>query len=248
MARWFGLALLLAPGLALAQDVGDVTVASGLTDAIASSDPEEISSALKIVVVLTALTFLPALLLVMTPFTRFIIVFSLVRQALGLQQSPPNQVLVGLSLALTLLVMQPTLDASYRDGVEPYLAGEITSIEAYDASVAPFRTFMLRNVEREDLATALRLARVTRPASLDEVPTSAVVTAFLLAELRKAFIIGVKVYVPFLVVDVVVASVLLGMGMMMLPPVVISLPFKLLLFVLIDGWGLLVQGLVAGFD
>ena len=238
------------PVLAFGQeaDAELLTVADGIQSVVeASGSSQESLTPLQLIVALTSLSFIPAALLAMTPFTRFIIVFALLRQALGLQQSPPNQVLVGLALMLTLLVMRPTLSAVQADAVDPYMNGELSTIEAYEAGIEPMRTFMLHNVERPDLETSLRIGRVARPQTLDDVPTSAIVTAFMLGELRRAFIIGVKVYVPFLVVDIIVASVLLGMGMMMLPPVVISLPFKLLLFVLIDGWNLLVFGLVSGF-
>ena len=204
-------------------------------------------AAVRLLVALTAMAVLPGILMVMTPFTRFIIVFSLLRQALGLQQSPPNQVLIGLAVVLTLVSMRPTLEAVRADAVDPYLGNEITAVEAYDGFIAPMRTFMFRNTERDDLRTAMRLGRLEeRPQSLDDIPTATVVTGFVLSELRTAFTIAIKVYLPFLVVDIVVASVLLGMGMMMLPPVVISLPFKLMVFVLMDGWGLLVTGLVEG--
>lgn len=242
-------ALVLLPAVALGQDADAelLSVAGGIESAMAAADAEQGTSPLQLIIALTTLSFIPAALLAMTPFTRFIIVFALLRQALGLQQSPPNQVLVGLALMLTLLVMRPTLTAVQADAIDPYMSGEITTIEAYDAGIEPMRMFMLHNVERTDLEASIRIARVNRPETLDDVPTSAIVTAFMLGELRRAFIIGIKVYIPFLVVDIVVASVLLGMGMMMLPPVVISLPFKLLLFVLIDGWNLLVFGLVSGF-
>lgn len=239
--------VLLVPAAVLAQEPELLSVADGMQAALTDTAQSQGTSPLQIIVALTALSFIPAAILAMTPFTRFIIVFALLRQALGLQQSPPNQVLVGLALMLTLLVMRPTLTQVQADAIDPYMAGEVTTMEAYDAGIGPMRTFMLHNVERPDLETAMRIARVSRPQTLDDVPTSAIVTAFMLGELRRAFIIGVKVYIPFLVVDIVVASVLLGMGMMMLPPVVISLPFKLLLFVLIDGWNLLVFGLVSGF-
>jgi len=248
MTRALSLLMLLmfcAAAPALAQE----PVVPSLGDAIeaaASQDVEGAAASVRLVLALTALSLLPGLLLAMTPFTRFIIVFSLLRQALGLQQSPPNQVLVGLSLALTLMVMQPTVTAVWDGAAEPYLAGELRTEEAYDIAIAPMRTFMLRNVQREDLKTAMRLAKVSRPETLQDIPTPVVVTGFVLSELRIAFTIAVKVYLPFLVVDLVVASVLLGMGMMMLPPVVVSLPFKLLVFVLMDGWGLLVTGMVAG--
>lgn len=215
--------------------------------ATAAADADATGTAVRLLVALSAMAILPGLLLVMTPFTRFIIVLSLLRQALGLQQSPPNQILIGLALILTMTSMRPTLEVVQADAVDPYLNSEITTVEAYEGFIAPMRTFMLKNTERDDLRTAMRLGRLeTRPETLDDIPTTTVVTGFVLSELRTAFTIAIKVYLPFLVVDIVVASVLLGMGMMMLPPVVISLPFKLMVFVLMDGWGLLVVGLVGG--
>ncbi len=219
-----------------------------LQTAASGEDGAAASASVRLVLALTALALLPGLLLAMTPFTRFIIVFSLLRQALGLQQSPPNQVLIGLSLALTLLVMQPTVTTVWEDAAQPYMAGDMATEEAYDKAIVPLRSFMLHNVQRQDLATAMRLAKMERPQSVVDIPTPVVITGFVLSELRIAFTVAVKVYLPFLVVDLVVASVLLGMGMMMLPPVVVSLPFKLLVFVLMDGWGLLVTGMVAGIQ
>lgn len=214
---------------------------------VAATGGDASGAAVRLIVALTAMAILPGLLLVMTPFTRFIIVFSLLRQALGLQQSPPNQVLIGLAMVLTLATMRPTLETVRDDAVLPYMDNEITAVEAYDGFITPMRTFMFHNTERDDLRTALRLGRLEeRPETLDDIPTTTVVTGFVLSELRTAFTIAIKVYLPFLVVDIVVASVLLGMGMMMLPPVVISLPFKLMVFVLMDGWGLLVVGLAEG--
>ncbi len=243
------LALLALAEPALAQDPVIVpTLGEAIEEAASTEGPEGAAASVRLVLALTALAMLPGLLLAMTPFTRFIIVFSLLRQALGLQQSPPNQVLIGLSLALTLLVMQPTVDRVWEDSAQPYMAGELSTQEAYDLAIDPMRTFMLRNVQRQDLATAMRLAKMQRPKTLEDVPTSVVITGFVLSELRIAFTIAVKVYLPFLVVDLIVASVLLGMGMMMLPPVVVSLPFKLLVFVLMDGWGLLVTGMVGGIQ
>lgn len=234
---------LLAPSLAFGQD--EMMLGEALESALAGAKPEQTSDAVRLVLLLTTMSLLPGVLLVMTPFTRFIIVFSLLRQALGLQQSPPNQILIGLSLVLTLLVMHPTLTTVNETAMQPYMAGEITTADAYHAGIGPMRVFMLRNVKRSDLATSMRIARMSRPDTIDDVPTVVVMTAFMLSELQTAFTIAVKVYIPFLVLDLVVASVLLGMGMMMLPPVVISLPFKLAVFVLMDGWGLLVTGLVA---
>ena len=154
--------------------------------------------------------------------------------------------LIGLALALTLMVMQPTVTKVWDDAAGPFMSGDVTVEDAYDRGIGPMREFMIRNVQRPDLGTAMRLARMEKPDSLADIPTPVVITGFMLSELRTAFTIAVKVYLPFLVVDLVVASVLLGMGMMMLPPVVVSLPFKLLIFVLMDGWGLLVTGMVGG--
>ncbi len=239
------LVLLLAPALAFAQ-AGD-PVGDGVLDMAEEVRTMPVATSVRVVVLLTALTFLPAILLVMTPFTRFVVVFGLLRQALGLQQSPPNQVLVGLALMLSLLVMGPTLDKVKADSVDPYLAGEITTEQAYSSFIGPMRGFMLTNTRRTDLAAVMEMGRLARPDSLDDVPTSAVVSAFVLSELKTAFVIAVKVYLPFLVIDIVVANILLAMGMMVLPPVIISLPFKLLLFVLMDGWTLLVRSMAAGF-
>lgn len=234
---------LIVPDVSLAQD----QLIQGLEAATSGQTEEGVGQAVRLIMMLTALSVVPAVLLLMTPFTRFVIVFSLMRQALGLQQSPPNQVLIGLSLALSLVVMQPTVTQVNDTAIQPYMAGEMTTTDALAIGMKPMRAFMLANVQRDDLASSLRISRIERPASLDEIPSSVVVTSFVLSELRAAFSIAVKVYIPFLVIDIIVASVLLGMGMMMLPPVVISLPFKLLIFVLMDGWTLLVVGLAGGF-
>ncbi len=239
-------AFLALGGDAYAQDATP-TVDQGVAQVAELVNGNEVSVAVRLVVLLSAMTFIPAMILVMTPFTRFVIVFSLLRQALGLQQSPPNQVLIGLSLFLAMLVMQPTLDQVNANAVQPYMNGEIETAQAMDAAIGPVRAFMLANVHSDDMQTMMRIARLPRPETLDDIPTSAVVSAYMLTELKTAFVIAIKVYIPFLVMDLVVASVLLAMGMMMLPPVIISLPFKLLLFVLMDGWGLLMTSMVASF-
>lgn len=229
-----------APGLAdaTAQLVGTASTAV---------EGGEVSTAVRLVVLLTGLSFIPGVVLLMTPFTRFVIVFSLLRQAMGLQQSPPNQVLVAMSLILAMVIMTPTLGQVNDNALEPYMAGELETTQAVDEALGPMREFMLTHTTRDDLASAMRIAKQTRPQSLEDIPTPVVITGFVLSELRAAFVIGVKIYIPFLVVDLVVASVLLGMGMMMLPPVVISLPFKLMVFVLMDGWVLLIHGMVGSF-
>ncbi len=253
--RWLRLVvvvtLTLLPVLAFAQDTVPVVEVDSLADGVGeiarTATADEVDGAVRLLVLLTSLSLIPAIVVLMTPFTRFVIVFALLRQALGLQQSPPNQVLIGLAVMLSLVVMQPTLDQVNDQALQPYLNGEIETVEAMELAVGPMRTFMLHNVQREDLETSLRIARLPRPETYDDIPTPVLVTGFVLSELRASFVIGIKVYLPFLVLDIVVASVLLGMGMMMIPPVIISMPFKLLLFVLMDGWGLLVTGLVASY-
>jgi flagellar biosynthetic protein FliP len=246
-ALWIAAAvigLLVLPGSALAQQVD---MASPLVEAAEAARDVPVASTVKLLVILTGLTFVPAMLVVMTPFTRFIIVFSLLRQALGLQQSPPNQVLIGLALFLSMLVMGQTIETVQVTALDPFLAGDMETLPALEAGMAPMREFMLANTRQTDMAAVFEMGRMTPPETLDEIPHTAVICAFLLSELTTAFIIAFKVYIPFLVVDIVVANVLLGMGMMVLPPVIISLPFKLMLFVLMDGWNLLVRSIAASF-
>ncbi len=231
-----------APALAAAADPGAEMV-KAVADGVVETP---ISSSVRLLLMLTGMSFIPAMLVVMTPFVRFVVVFSMLRQALGLQQSPPNQVIVGLSLFLSLLVMQPTLNAAWEGGVSPYLEGKTDSVTALHDSLDPMRGFMFKNTRREDMATVLEVAQVPAPETLDDVPTAAVVSAYVLSELKTAFITTIYVFVPFLVIDLVVSSVLVGMGMMMLPPVVVSLPFKLIIFVLMDGWALIIRDLAAG--
>jgi flagellar biosynthetic protein FliP len=241
------LILLVIPVLGWAQGVPEDRLGEGFVEVADELRDMPVASSVRILVLLTTVSLLPALLLVMTPFTRFIIVFSMLRQALGLQSAPPNQVLVGLALFMSLLVMRPELDQVMDTSVDPYIAGEIDTTQAAEAALVPLRSFMLRNTRRSDLAAVLEVGRLPRPDTLAEIPTPAVVTAFVLSELKTAFVIGVKIFLPFLVIDIVVANILLGMGMMVLPPIIISLPFKILLFVLMDGWNLLVRAMAAGF-
>ncbi len=205
------------------------------------------SSSVLIILAVTALSVAPAILLLSTSFTKIFVVLSLTRNALGLQTTPPTQVLAGLALFLTLFVMSPVLTQVNHDGVQPYLKGELTQSQAFDAGVKPLRAFMVSHTRSEELALITRAAQQPRPKNAASVPLSTLVPAFVLSELRSAFVIGFVVFVPFLVIDLVVAAVLMSMGMMMLPPVTISLPFKILLFVLVDGWGLIVQSLVASY-
>ncbi len=202
---------------------------------------------LQTLLVLTALSFLPAVLLLMTGFTRIVIVLSLLRHALGTQGSPPNQVLVGLALFLTLFVMAPVFDKIYDDAYLPYTQQKINGSQALDLAQAPLRTFMLRQTREPDLALFVRLSRQEAPKSKDDISLRVLVPAFVTSELKTAFQIGFMVFIPFIIIDMVVASVLMSMGMMMMSPVLISLPLKLMLFVLVDGWTLLIGSLVASF-
>jgi flagellar biosynthesis protein FliP len=241
------LLLLLASGPSWAQALEPDVIGQTLSDTAGGIATAPVATSVRLIVVLTAMTFVPAALMVMTPFTRFTIVFALLRQALGLQQTPPNQVLVGLSLFLSMLVMQPTIDRVKMEAADPFMAGQIETTEALTRAAVPMRAFMMEHVRTNDLEAVMQMGRLSAVESVDEVPTSAIASAFVLSELKTAFVIGVKVYIPFLVIDLVVANILLGMGMMVLPPVVISLPLKLLIFVLMDGWNLLIRSMAAGF-
>lgn len=206
------------------------------------------SDSLKILFLLTVMAVAPSILIMMTGFTRIIIVLSCARNALGLQQTPPNQVLVGLALFLTLFIMQPILTQINKEAYTPYVKGEITQDEAVSRALKPMRTFMLKNTKNEDLNMFLSLSGSTQPASLEDIKTEVLIPAFITSELKRAFIIGFLIYLPFLIIDMVVSSTLMSMGMVMLPPTMISLPFKIMLFVLVDGWGLLVKSLVMSFN
>ncbi len=209
--------------------------------------PEDVALSLQILFLLTVLSLAPAIILMVTSFTRIVIVLSFVRNALATQQIPPTQVLVGLALFLTLFVMMPVWTDINSHALQPYLKGEISAQQALNNAVKPLREFMFRQTRENDIALMFRLAKLERPRNRDDVPTHILIPAFMLSELRIAFEMGVLIYVPFIIVDMVVASVLMSMGMIMLPPMMISLPFKLLLFVLVDGWDLVVGSLVASF-
>ena len=195
----------------------------------------------------TALSFLPAILLMMTGFTRIVIVLSLLRQALGTQSSPPNQVIIGLSLFLTFFVMGPTFDRIYADAYVPYTQNAISFEQALDKGEAPLRAFMSKQTRQSDLALFIKLAKLDPSTKVEAVPMRVLIPAFATSELKTAFQIGFLIFIPFLVIDVVVASVLMSLGMMMLSPVLVALPFKLMLFVLADGWNLLIGSLAASF-
>jgi flagellar biosynthetic protein FliP len=213
----------------------------------APDSPEQLVTSLNLLVVLTILVLAPSMIFIGTSFLRLIVVFSFLRQALGTQQMPPNQVLVSLALILTFFIMEPIAKDAYEVSVKPYLAQEIGYEEAFEKGVQPFKAFMVRNTREKDLALFFRIRKLDNPQNIEDVPLTVALPAFIISELKTAFQIGFLLYLPFLVIDMVVASVLMSMGMMMLPPVMISLPFKLLVFVLVDGWNLLIGNLVASF-
>ncbi|MBU0721699.1 flagellar type III secretion system pore protein FliP [bacterium] len=211
----------------------------------APDTPGQLVSSLNVLVVLTLLFLAPSMVLVMTTFTRFVIVFGFLRQALGTQQVPPTQLLVMLAMILTFFVMEPVGTKAYEDGIKPYIEEKIGYEEAFDKTALPFKNFMIRNTREKDLALFFRIRKMQNPQTVADVPLSVVIPAFVISELKTAFEIGFLLFLPFLVIDMVVASILMSMGMMMLPPVMISLPFKILIFVLIDGWNLLIGNLIA---
>ena len=240
-------ALLLAGGGALAQQAAGS--GPGSLPLLVGQGPGGTSYSVPIQTLLffTALSFLPAVLLLMTAFTRIVIVLSLLRQALGTQAAPPNQVIVGLSLFMTFFVMSPTFDQIYQRAYAPYAAGTLAAEAALREGVQPLRGFMLKQTRQSDVQLFARLARLPADVKGEDVPLSVLVPAFVTSELKSAFQIGFMIFIPFLIIDMIVASVLMSLGMMMLSPVLVALPFKLMLFVLADGWNLLLGSLAASF-
>lgn len=212
-----------------------------------TENPAQVTVLLQVVALLTVLSLAPAILMLMTSFTRLAVVFSFLRHALGTQQMPPNQVMLGLALFLTFFVMMPVWQEVNSSALQPYLNEEISDAEALRAGLEPIRRFMLHQTREKDLGLFVKLSGGPKPERPENVDTLVLIPAFVISELKTAFIIGFVLYIPFLIIDMVVASVLLSMGMMMLPPVMISLPFKLMLFVLVDGWNLIVGSLVRSF-
>lgn len=212
-----------------------------------AKSPKDVAVTLEILLLMTVLTLAPAILILTTSFTRIIVVFHFLRQAMGLQQMPPNQVLIGLALFLTVFIMNPVYTQVYQGAIKPYMSEELSFDDAAANATKPLREFMLKNTREKDLSLLVSIANIEKPADQSEVPTHLLVPAFVISELRIAFQIGFVIYIPFLVIDVVVASILMSMGMLMLPPIMISLPFKIMLFVLIDGWYLLVGSVIKSF-
>ncbi|HWR07526.1 flagellar type III secretion system pore protein FliP [Sporomusa sp.] len=213
-----------------------------------ANTPQEIALSLQIFLTLTVLSLAPSILVMMTSFTRIIVVLSFLRSALGTQQMPPNQILVGLALFLTFFTMSPYFDQVNKSALQPMLDGTINQETAITEAVKPMREFMFKQTRENDLALFVNLSEMPRPNSPEDVPTSVVIPAFVISELKTAFQIGFLIYIPFIVIDMVVASTLMAMGMMMVPPVMISLPFKILLFILVDGWHLIIRSLVTSFN
>lgn len=210
--------------------------------------PQDVAASLQILGLLTVLTLAPAILMLMTSFTRIVIVLSFVRQAIGTQMMPPNQVVIGLALFLTFFVMAPVAGEINTQALQPYAQGQISQAVALERAQQPLRQFMFKQTRQKDLALFVSMAKMERPRRPDDIPTHVLIPAFIISELKTAFQIGFVIYLPFLVIDMVVASILMSMGMMMLPPIMISLPFKLILFVLVDGWHLLSRALITSFQ
>lgn len=233
-------------GLGILQQASPV-LAAGLTLDLGNNAAQQTSTSLQILLLLTVLSIAPAILVLMTSFTRIIVVLSFVRNALGTQQLPPNQVLIGLALFLTFFVMAPTWNDLNTQALQPYLKNQITQTEALQKAEEPLRTFMFKQTREKDLQLFVELSKLERPKTYKDIPTYVLIPAFVISELKTAFQMGFAIFIPFMVIDMIVSSTLMSMGMMMLPPMMISLPFKLLLFVLVDGWHLVVQSLVTSF-
>ena len=237
----FGLVLIQAQE-ALAQPLPSIDLSVRPTDS-----PTEVLDSIKLLLLLTMLSLVPAFLVMMTSFTRIIIVLSLLRNAIGTPAVPANQILIGLALFLTVFCMMPTFKEINDQAIVPYTQNQISQQEAQERGIEPLRDFMLRQTREKDLGLFINLAKVEQPAGLDDIPLHVVIPAFIISELKTAFEIGFLLFVPFLVIDMVVASILMSMGMFMLPPIMISLPFKILLFIMVDGWYLVVKSLMESF-
>lgn len=237
----------VAAALFFAVDLSAQTLPKVSVEVGEVAGPSDLSTTLQVIILLTVLALAPSILIMVTSFIRFVVVMSFLRNAMGIHQMPPNQLLVGLSLILTFFVMSPVVQKSYSEGIQPYIEEKIEGKEAFEKAVDPFRKFMLAQTREKDLALFVNIAGLDRPENSDDIPLHVLVPGYVISELRTAFQIAFVLFVPFLVIDMVVASVLMSMGMMMLPPIIVSLPFKILLFVLVDGWYLLIKSLVESF-
>lgn len=217
-------------------------------DLFSSTDPSNVSTAVRLLLLLTVFSLAPSIIILLTSFTRIIIVLSFVRTSLATQQMPPNQVLIGIALFLTFFIMAPTFHQVNQEAISPLFAEEITLDEAYDRASVPLKEFMSKHTRQKDLALFLNYSGSEKPEQVEDIPLTTLIPAFAISELKTAFQMGFMIFIPFLVIDMAVASVLMSMGMMMLPPVMISLPFKILLFILVDGWYLITESLLQGFS
>lgn len=244
IAVWLVMLIMIASGLLHAQGVTIPSISLGIQEA---GSPDDVVGVLQVLFILTVLALAPSIMIMVTAFTRIIVVLGFLRQALGTQQMPPMQVLTALAIFLTFFIMAPTLQKINEQALQPYQKGYLSFTQALDNAEAPLRDFMFKQTRENDLSLFMSIAAQEKPANKDEVPTRALIPAFMISELKTAFQIGFILFIPFLIIDMVVASILLSMGMMMLPPIMISLPFKIMLFVLVDGWSLLVGSIVRGF-
>ncbi len=246
----FNYALTVAAGIVLAfANVADAAplIPSINVDVGTSENPQELSSTLQVIGILTVFTIAPGILIMTTSFVRIIVVIGFLRNALATQNVPPNQVILGLAMFMTFYIMAPYWSQANEQGIQPFLAGEISQEEAIEKTIEPIREFMFKQTRESDLALFVNLSDAERPETQDDVSTFTLIPAFMISELKTGFQIGFMIYVPFIVIDMIVATTLMSMGMMMLPPVMISLPFKILLFVMIDGWHLLINSLIVSF-
>jgi len=234
--------LSLLPSDGQAQSIPKVSVEVG-----EATDGDDLSTTLQIVILMTILALAPSILIMITSFIRIVVVLSFLRHAMGIHQMPPNQLLISLALILTFFIMSPVVSQSYNEGIKPFIDNTLPKEEAFDVAIQPFKQFMLSQTREKDLALFVDIAKLDRPENADDIPLEVLVPGFVISELRTAFQIAFVLFIPFLVIDMVVASVLMSMGMMMLPPIIVSLPFKILLFVLVDGWYLLIKSLVESF-
>lgn len=241
------LILVLIAVLAAPASAADTVQIPNVNLQIGGQDAQGGAGVLQLIIVLTLLTLAPALVITMTSFTRIIVVLSFLRSSLATQQMPPNQVLIGLALFLTFFIMAPTFQQVNDQALQPYLKGQIKTDAAFSKGMQPLRTFMFKQVREKDLALFVKIAKIDRPRNFNDIPNYVLIPSFIISELKTAFQIGFILFIPFLVIDMVVASALMSMGMMMLPPMMISLPFKILLFVLVDGWNLVIQSLMLSF-
>jgi len=239
-----GLTFLAGP-VAAAPTIPLPTVNVGVGSA---DNPKELATSLQILFLLTVFSLAPSLLVMMTSFTRIVVVLSFMRSALATQQTPPNQVIIGLAIFMTFFIMAPTWSEVNKNALQPYMEAKITQEQAYTKAMEPIRDFMFKQTREKDLALFVKMSNIKRPRTYDDVPTYVLIPAFVISELKTAFQIGFILYIPFIVIDMIVASSLMSMGMLMLPPMMISLPFKILLFVMVDGWHLLVRSLILSYQ